>query len=201
MSLLTMAIFGRLISAGSGADVETFPLTGNIMKYALLLSIVSFTLQTLSQGIVIAMTEELIKGGNCSLRRGFEKALSRFANLISAGLIIGILFTFGLSLFILPGLIVAYIFMYTFVIIMVEESWAVDALRKSYSLIRTNLSQTLILFFALAGLGLLISIINVALRSIPLFGHFVTVILIGGCLSFIAVVLYKSYMKFKYPEN
>ncbi len=164
-----------------------------LMGVALFIGIVNLLLQVLSQGVIIAMAMEVIDRGTCSLKSGFNIMLSKLNPLMIAAVINGVLFAIGIVLLLLPSLIVSFIFMFTFVIIISEDIGAISAMKKSFALVKENISQTFLIFISLGGIGFLIVLINMVFGQIPFFGQIISAVLMGAFLSFIGVALLKAY--------
>jgi|Deesub1362B_J571_1020462.scaffolds.fasta_scaffold00082_40 hypothetical protein len=154
---------------------------------------ISFLFHSVSQAITISMAEQTLSEGRCSLKRGLDIAVSRVSSVLAAGIILGILSTVGMMLFILPGLLVAYFFMFTFVIVVLEEAGSIEALKESFRVVKTNLTDSLRVFLSIAGIGLLLWIVSRIFMVVPLLGGIINAILMGGFLSFVSVVLVKTY--------
>lgn len=198
-TLLTLLFIGAGVFKLSGMDagMNTVPGAGGMMVYGFFFGIISMILQGLSQGMTIAMADEAMREGRCSLQYGYRRAMERVGALFVASVIFSILVSVGMMLFFIPGLIVTYIFMFTFVIIMTENRDGIEALKGSFSTVRTNLSQTFILFAALAGVGVLLSIISMFFRAIPLFGQMIVAVIMGGFFAFVSTSVLKAYRVLK----
>ncbi len=198
LAIVTLVILkGSIFTTGEVPDMktpaETLPSVRDFMGIAFIIGIISFLLQALSHGMILSMANEAIEKGTCSLQKGFQAVLLKLNHLMIAAAMIGILFVIGMMLFFFPAFIVSFIFMFTFVIIISEDIGALDAMKKSYRLVKENLSQSFILFVALVGTGFLITIINMVFGLIPVLGQIINVVLMGIFLSFVAIALLRSY--------
>ncbi|GBE01293.1 hypothetical protein BMS3Bbin06_01585 [bacterium BMS3Bbin06] len=190
-ALMLVMVGGAVIKTGT---TSSMPSAGGVALYSFIIGMIGFVLQAFAQGVTIAMAVELIEKGKGSLRGGMDTALSKVASLIATGFIYGLLVTLGMALFFIPGLIVAYIFMFSFVIIILSDAGAIGALRGSFNTVKGNFGPSLALFASLLGMGLLVGIVNTALGRIPLIGHAIGMVLMGGFLAFISVSMVKGYM-------
>ncbi len=181
-----------VITPGTEVSGKSTQVEG-IMGIIFFIGMISFLLQIFSHGMMISMADEVMEKSSCSLSKGFKSTLAKLNNLMIAAIIIGILMVIGIMLFVIPALVVSYVFMYSFVLIILEDINAINALKKSYILVRENLSQTFILFIALAGTGFLIAIINMIVGQIPIIGQIAGVVFMSTYLSFFSVVLLKAY--------
>jgi uncharacterized membrane protein len=98
-----------------------------------------------------------------------------------------------MMLLVIPGIIAAVLFMFTFVIIIADNIPAVDAMKKSFELVKSNLGDLVILFIAMIGIGLVISIVNMMLRIIPVVGPLAGSLLMGVLWGYMTIVIVKVY--------
>lgn len=156
-------------------------------------AVISFTLHALAQGMTIAMAGDIKSGEGCNLKRSFDMALSRLSALIGAGIIFGVLVTMGMAFLFIPGLVVAFLFMFTFVAIMEDDEGAIGGLKRSFSLVKDNFGASLSVFIVLIGIGLLVGIVNAIIGMIPLLGQLLSIFLMGAFFSYTAVTLVLAY--------
>ncbi|GMT48165.1 MAG: hypothetical protein IEMM0007_1731 [bacterium] len=163
------------------------------------LSVVGWVFYGFAQGMVASMMVELEDKGQTSIRSGFSRANEMVVSLMVAGFIVGVLLLPGFSfvLFIIPGLIITFIFIFTFVVIMLEKRGPVDAIKRSVQIVISNLSDTLKLFAAIIGIGFFLMIIGVILNKLSLIGILVSMALTGAYMGYTYVVFIKAYQKFK----
>ena len=83
--------------------------------------------------------------------------------------------------------------MFTFVIIITDNIPAVDAMKKSFELVKSNLGDLVILFIAVIGIGIVISIVNMMFRVIPVFGPLAGSLLMGIFWGYSTIVIVKVY--------
>ncbi len=205
---LLAAIIAGLLIGGNMPTIETMspeavkpeaapPQIKEMMGALFLTSILSFFLHVFSQGMIISMAIDVLEKGSCSLQRGFSATLSKLNGLMISALIILILIVIGMMLLFLPALIVSFVFMFTFAIVMSEETGAINALKKSFNTVKENLGQTLVLFISLLVIGFFIIIINTMFSRIPFLGQIISSLLMGGFMSFLAVSVLMAYKELK----
>ena len=101
-------------------------------------------------------------------------------SLMAAGFILGVLLLLGFMLFVIPGLIVAFIFSFTFIVIMLEKRGPVDAMKRSVQIVRANASYTFKLFAAIIGIGFFLMLVTVVLSKLSLIGLLASMALTGS---------------------
>jgi hypothetical protein len=199
MTFLMLAILGgAMMKAGR---MEMPSVGGGFFIYTFLVAVLSFVLHSFSQGMTIAMIDDILRKGECSLKTGFDRALSRISSLIGGGLIMGVLVALGMAVFFIPGLVVAFFLMFTFVSIVMDEEGAIGGLKASFMTVKNNLGSALSIFIVVIGIGLLVGIINAVFGMIPFLGHLVSLVIMGGFFSFVAAVLVLTYRELNPTET
>ncbi|NOY40145.1 MAG: hypothetical protein GXO95_07970 [Nitrospirae bacterium] len=171
-------------------------MTGLIFAKSVL-SVVGWVFYSFAQGMVASMMVKLEDKGETSLGFGFGRANEMIISLMVAGLVLGVLLLLGFMLFIIPGLIVAFVFSFTFVVIMLEKRGPIDAMKRSVQIVRSNLSVTFKLFAAIIAIGFLLMISSVILSRLSLIGLLASMALTGAYMGYTYVVFIKAYLQFK----
>jgi len=114
----------------------------NVIPVAAAFGITGWVITTLSTGIAIKCSADILEGSRPSLSRGLNLTLSRISSLLAAGFIVGVLTILGLILFIIPGVIAAVMFSLTVQVIMVEQLGVSRSLRRSRELVAGRWTKT-----------------------------------------------------------
>ncbi len=107
----------------------------NVIPVVALFGTIGWVITTLSNGIAVKCSSDILEGIRPSLNRGFRFTLSSISSLLTTGLIVGVLTILGLILFIIPGVIVALMFSLTVQVIMMERLGVSGSLRRSRELV------------------------------------------------------------------
>lgn len=198
MAVLSMAIIGGAMTTagmmgGMGSPVGAMGAVGAAMGLVALLSIVGTIVGLIAHGMTVAMAQEAIANGTTSLNTGISVVTSRLVQLVVAAVLVGLAVGIGMMLLVIPGIIAAFLFMFTFVIVIADNIPAVDAMKKSFELVTSNFSDLVILFIAVIGIGVVISIINMMFRVIPVVGPLAGSLLMGILWGYITIVIVKVY--------
>ncbi|NOZ25487.1 MAG: hypothetical protein GXO94_05280 [Nitrospirae bacterium] len=169
----------------------------NLVLARSVLSVIGWILYSFAQGMVTSMMTELRDKGKTSIGYGFGRANEMIVSLAVAGLILGVLLLVGFMLFFVPGLVVAFVFVFTFVVVMLEKRGPIDAMKRSVQIVRSNFSYTLKLFAAIIGIGFLLMILNVVLSRLSLLGLLASMAFTGAYMGYTYVVFVKAYQQFK----
>lgn len=100
-------------------------------------------------GITVAMSYELMEKGSTSLRTGFMVALRFLPRLLPVSLLIGLSSSIGFLAMIFPGMVIAFLFMYTMPAMFRDNLMPFDALATSFRTVRENFTPSLYLFTVL----------------------------------------------------
>jgi hypothetical protein len=103
------------------------------------------------QGVVSYAAVERFMGREITVAKAYRQALRRFWPLLLVGLVTGVLKSVGLSLCIVPGLLVMVWFLFAPILVMVENADFTTALKRSVYLVRGREPYVLGLY-ALVGL-------------------------------------------------
>ena len=88
------------------------------------------------QGVVSYAAVERFMGREITVAKAYRQALRRFWPLLLVGLVTGVLKSVGLSLCIVPGLLVTVWFLFAPILVMVENADFTTALKRSFHLVR-----------------------------------------------------------------
>jgi len=185
-SMATFAVKGGGISS-AGA------MLGNIVLVAAIASLLAL----IACAITIGMAQEAISKGTTSLNTGWGMAQEGLGPVILASILICVIIGIGLFLLIIPGLIAAFFLLFTLPAVVLDKLGAVDAIKKSFDIVKANLSDCVILFIALVVIWLIIAIVQHILNFIPLLGPLVGAllgVLFGGYASVVIVRCYRIFV-------
>ncbi len=139
--------------------------------------IISAILGLMAHGMTVAMVEEAVTSEKATLKKGWEAAKQRLVPLIIAALVVGLIVGIGAVLLVLPGIIAAFLLMFTFVVVMLEGENAFGAIGRSFKTVTGHFGAVLVLFLVLIALGLIVAIVDSILALIPILGVILTIIL------------------------
>ena len=144
---------------------------GSLLLSAGILTIVSIILGILSEGMMIEMVAGASEEkGSALLSRGWKAALSKFLPLLLASILYGIIVFIGSLLLVIPGLIALFLFFLIAQAIMIDNEGPISAFGRSYRVVRDNLGDAILIFLAMIGIGIVISLFS----FIPVLGDILT---------------------------
>lgn len=200
ITILSLLLIGGGIASMPKIDVgeidnpaAMMDAAGGLMGIALIIVIISMALGTISHGIVIAMAKEAVDTGNTSISSSFNSAIGKIRQLILSAIIVSIIVMIGTLLFCLPGLIAAFLLMFTFIGIIVSNLGALDAIKNSFELVKTNFKDSLVLFLLIIVTGFVFIITSTILSIIPILGQLIGVVIMGLFWGYISIVMVRAY--------
>lgn len=127
----------------------------------LLLIIIMLVLFFVAAGITIEMVQEASAGAKADLARAWEESRGKMEPLIFSSIIAGVITALGYVLLIIPGLILSFAFYFVAQAVMIDGRSGTEALKRSYTFVKENLSDSIVLILLSLAIGLLLPMIPV----------------------------------------
>ena len=159
----------------------------------LLSAIVAGILIIAGHAVTVLMVGQVLQRGTTSLAKGVEQARLRLIQLLVAGAITAILVGIGFVFFVLPGLIVGFFLLFTFVAVALEGYTAVGGIKKSFVVVKDRLGDAFVFFLLLIALGVLFALVNRILLFIPILGGLLSLILAGIYSGYVSTLVVLGY--------
>jgi hypothetical protein len=216
--LLAASVFSVLFSlitvgstvpmlAGMAADPSTASAEqllagmGVALGRVFLVSVISAVVYLVAHGMTVAMADLALAGGKPTLREAWDAAVSRIVPIIVASILVGLLVGLGTLLLVIPGVIVAFLLMFTLVSVMVDKANAFDALGRSYRTVIGNFRASLILVLVMIGLGVLAGIASFVAGLIPVLGVILTMAISALYTGYATTFLVRVYRELQVEPN
>jgi hypothetical protein len=119
--------------------------------------IVSWIANSITTGITIKFTSDMLEKGQATLQTSFNFTLTKILSLLAASIITGILIVLGFIALVIPGVILALMFSLVYPAIMLEDTGVFGSLSRSRFLVSSRWLKT---FGLLLLLGIIVAIIN-----------------------------------------
>ena len=119
--------------------------------------IVSWIANSITTGITIKFTSDMLERGQANLQTSFNFTLTKLLSLLAASIITGILIVLGFVALIVPGVILALMFSLVYPAIMLEGTGVLEGLSRSRVLVSNRWLKT---FGLLLLLGIIVAIVN-----------------------------------------
>ncbi len=159
----------------------------------LLSAIVAGILIIAGHAVTVLMVGQVLQLGTTSLAKGVEQARLRLIQLLIAGAITAILVGIGFVFFVLPGLIVGFFLLFTFVAVALEGYTALGGIKKSFVVVKDRLGDAFVFFLLLIALGVLFALVNRILLFIPILGGLLSLILAGIYSGYVSTLVVLGY--------
>lgn len=156
-------------------------------------AIVAGILIIAGHAVTVLMVGQVLQLGTTSLAKGVEQARLRLIQLLVAGAITAILVGIGFVFFVLPGLIVGFFLLFTFVAVALEGYTAVGGIKKSFLVVKDRLGDAFVFFLLLIALGVLFALVNRILLFIPVLGGLLSLILAGIYSGYVSTLVVLGY--------
>jgi len=167
---------------GKATPSAMFMPNPTLISTLFLFALISMALSLLAEGMSIAMSYEALKTEKTSLGSGITKVMERLGTLIVTTILMGLIVGVGFFLFVIPGFIAMFFLIFAIPIAILEDVSAVEALKKSYFMVRSNIGDVFI-YVAIATFVIIIGgIAGKVLEAIPLAGKLVLAPALSGLI-------------------
>lgn len=166
---------------------EAMGFAGMAMGRFITLMIIGSIVGLLGHGMTVLMAHDALTGNAVSLKDAWTRATGRIVALVLASLLVGIIVSLGFVLLVIPGIILAFFLMFTFVALMLTESNPLQAIGHSFRVVKQHFASVFVFFLVLIALGVLVGILNVVIGLIPVLGSILAVILGSVYATFVSV--------------
>jgi hypothetical protein len=174
---------------------------GAAMGGVFIVSILSGIVGLLAHGMTVAMADITFKGETATLGSGWSRLVARLVPMIIASILVGIIVSIGMMLLVLPGLILAFLLMFTLVAVMVDDAGAFQALGRSFQTVTKNFKATFVVFLVLIALGLITGLVSFILGLIPILGVVLTMIVSALYTGYITIFIVRAYRELETEPN
>ena len=169
---------------------------------ALVLFVIGITITLVVQLVVSAMlihmAQRAEEGAPPTLGESYRISMERLGDIVVASCIVSIAVGIGLLFFIIPGIVLAFFFIFTFQEIIVGGKGAFEAITGSYELVKETFSNTLGFFILLLIIALIVGGI---LGLIPMVGNFVATLIITPYCAIVTTLYYLQVTRGSRPQS
>lgn len=143
---------------------------GAVLGAAVAVTLLSWVLNILAQGMAVGMSSAALRG-KTSVEVGLEVLGRKLGSLIVAGVLVSLAIGVGFVLLILPGLIIGFLLMFTVIALVLEDLEALEAMRRSYSVVRSNLGDAFVYALLMVALWFVAGMVGALLSKVPVVGY------------------------------
>ncbi|MBF0345059.1 MAG: hypothetical protein HQL06_12625 [Nitrospirae bacterium] len=205
VSLISLIISSATI--GNSLDLsaahtpeEMLTMLQGVFGKILTLSIINYFLQALAHAVSIVLVREAYFKKPVSIDVAFLFTMRKIGTLFFASIITGILLFLGVFLFLVPSVLVSYFFMFTFVIILNEDLSAIESIKRSIYLVRTNILNTIMFYVHLLMLAMTVMLVSMTLAGVDRLGVVASTLVNGLYMTFVAACIMRYYIELRRVE-
>lgn len=176
-------------------EFSSLRMMGTLMGWMMILMLIALILTLMAHGVTVVMAREAIETRTVELLTALKIFRQRLAHLFLAGVLVGVLVLIGTLFLFIPGLIAAFLLMFTIPGVMLDRLDAANALTRSFNIIRHHLSKATLLFIGFIVLIVLWAILSMILGVVPILGSLINLLLGSLMVSYISLVLVKFYLE------
>jgi len=176
-------------------EFSSLRMMGTLMGWMMILMLIALVLSLMAHGVTVVMAREAIESRPVEVLRALKIFRERLAHLFLAGVLVGVLVLIGTLFLFIPGLIAAFLLMFTIPGVMLDRLDAADALTRSFNIVRHHLSKATLLFIGFIVLIVLWSILSMILGVVPIFGQLINLLLGSLMVGYVSLVLVKFYLE------
>jgi hypothetical protein len=200
ISLVSLILVGSLVPQMGGVQSELTVSTDEAVRFAgmaigrfVILMVVGSIIGLLGHGMTVFMAHDAITGSPVNLASAWNRTNARLLPLIIASLLVGIIVSLGFVLLIIPGIILAFLLIFTFVALMVDESGPTQAIASSFRVVRHNIAPVFVFFLVLIALAVLVGIVNTVVSLIPFLGSIIAIVVGAVYAAYVTILVVTVY--------
>lgn len=193
-----VAVFMLLLVFAGGA-ITLFALGGvaggvvGAIGGALLLAVVAGGLSLVAAGVVIVMARDALAGREPQPGDALGVVMNRFVDVLVASLIAMGAVGLGVLLLVVPGIVAGFFLIFTLPAVLIDGDGALDAVRRSCSVVSRNVVPVLGLLGGFVLVTILLVVAAKILGLVPLLGQLVSALLFGVFVAYMTVVVVRVY--------
>ena len=158
-----------------------------------LVGIISGIVGLLAHGMTVAMANMALNGEAPTLSSGWARFMTRLVPVVVASILMGLIIGLGTMLLVLPGIVAAFLLVFTIVAVVVDDLTAGQALSRSVTTVTRNFGATFVFFLVVLGLGIIAGIVSAIVGAIPLLGAILTMIVSAAFTGFLTIFTLATY--------
>ncbi|MFW6313651.1 MAG: hypothetical protein ACOC2N_07185 [Spirochaetota bacterium] len=146
-----------------------------------------------AHGMTVAMADMAFNGASPTLASGWARLRIRMVPVVVASILMGLIIGLGTVVLLLPGLIVAFLLVFTIVAVMVDGVGPIQALGRSAKTVARNFGATFVFFLVILALGIVSGIVTGIVGIIPFLGSILTMVVTAAFTGFITIFTLYTY--------
>ena len=200
MALVSLLLVGSMVPALATMQSEVTvtaqeaaSVAGMAVGRMIALMVIGSIVGLLAHGMTVLMAQDALTDVPVSLSTAWTRTRSRIVPLVITAVLVGIMVSLGTVLLVIPGVVLGFFLMFSFVSLMVEEASPFEAVKTSMRTVKNNFGATFIFFPVVTALSVLAGIVTVVTGLIPVLGAIISVLLGSAFASFVTVFVVAVY--------
>ncbi len=153
---------------------------------------INLVVQLVVSAMLIHMAQTAEEGYAPGLGDSLQASLDRLGDIVVASLIVSVAVGIGLIFLVLPGLALAFFFIFTLQEVIVGNKSALEAVKGSFEIVKSDFGNTLGFFIILV---IIIVAIAGILGLVPIVGSFVAQLIIAPYYSIVITIYYLKQVR------
>jgi len=187
--VFAMFAVGGLTAGGPGMAGA---MAGGILM-GLLFFALAMLINLVSHAVVVVMARDALADREPLMGDAFNAVTARLSDVVVASVLFAVIVGV-LSLFLfIPGLIAGFFLMFTLPAVVLDSFGAVDAIKRSATLVKDNLGNCLGLVIGAIVAAVIMAIVSAILHVVPLIGQLASALLAGAFVAYLTIVGVRVY--------
>ncbi len=196
--VLMAIVFGGTMTmfAVGGAAGGAGGLAGAMVGGALLfgvIGILGMLVNLVASAVVIMMAREALAGREPSMPPALAAVNARLGDVVLASILVALIVFVAFLFFVFPAIIAAFFLMFTLPAVLVDGRGAVEAVRRSATLVKDNVGPVIGLVIGAVVAMVVVAIVSKILGIVPFIGPLASMLLGGAFFAYLTVVVVRVY--------
>jgi membrane-anchored glycerophosphoryl diester phosphodiesterase (GDPDase) len=184
-----MMVVGGMTAGGPGMAGAV---VGSIL-FGLVFFALAMLINLICHAVVVVMARDALAGREPSMGDAFGAVIARLGDVVVASVLFAVLVGVASLFLVVPGLIVGFFLMFTLPAVVLDQFGAVEALKRSFNLVKDNLGACLGLVIGAVVAAVIMAIVSGILRHVPVIGQLASALLAGAFVAYLTIVGVRVY--------
>ena len=193
------AIGAMAANPGAVTPGQAAATVGTALSAIFMVSVVSGFVYLVAHAMTVVMAAAALKGETPTLATGWAGLSGRLVPVVLASILVGLLVGIGTLLLVVPGIILAFLLMFTVISVIVDNTTAVDAMKRSIRTVTGNFRDVFVVFLILIALGVLSGVVSGILGAIPFLGAILTMVVSAIYGGYVTIFMLRVYGDIRSP--
>jgi hypothetical protein len=184
------ALMGGAMGGGGGAVAGG---AAGLVAGFLLFMVVSTLLSLLASGVVVLMARDALAGREPAIGAAIGAVMGRATDVILASFLVTLIVGIGMILLVIPGVIAAFLLLFTLPAVLLDAQGAVDGLKRSVAVVKANVGPVLGFLIGAILVAVGGAIVGWIIGHVPVLGALAMAVVNGALISYLTVVGVRLY--------